>query len=55
MARQYGAKMRLFHAEQSPLKCDEIAAETRSILLQQMPKRAKLRLADVLELFRLMR
>ncbi|WP_420965867.1 hypothetical protein [Bradyrhizobium sp. B120] len=55
VARQFAAKMRLFHAEDSPLKRDEIAAETRSILLQQMPKGAKLRLADVLELFRLMR
>jgi hypothetical protein len=54
-AKKFAANMRLFHAEQSPLKRDEIAAETRSILLQQMPKGAKLRLADVLELFKLMR
>lgn len=47
--------MRLFQAEHSPLKRDEIAADTRHLLLQHMPKGAQLRLADVLELFRLMR
>lgn len=55
VARQFAAKMRAFHAEYSPHKRDEIAADTRHILLQHMPKGAKLRLADVLELFELMR
>ncbi|OKO70099.1 hypothetical protein AC628_31525 [Bradyrhizobium sp. NAS96.2] len=55
VARKFAAHMQAFHAEQDPLKCDEIAATTRHILLQHMPKGAKLRLADVLELFRLMR
>ena len=54
-AKKFAANTRLFHAEQSPLKRDEIAANTRHILLQHMPKGAKLRLADVLELFQLMR
>ena len=55
VGRQFAAKMRLFHAEVSPLKRDEIAADTRHLLLQHMPKGTKLRLADVLELFKLMR
>ncbi|NEU99758.1 hypothetical protein [Bradyrhizobium uaiense] len=55
VARQFADKMRPFHAEDSPLKRDEIAADTAHLLLQHMPKGAKLRLADVLELFRLMR
>jgi hypothetical protein len=55
VARQFAANMRLFHAEDSPLKRGEIAANTRSVLLQHMPKVAKLRLADVLGLFQLMR
>ena len=54
-ARQFAANMRAFHAEYDPLKRDEIAADTRHILLQHMPKGTKLRLADVLELFELMR
>ncbi|WP_050625644.1 hypothetical protein [Bradyrhizobium viridifuturi] len=54
-ARKFEANMRAFHAEQDPLKRDEIAATTRHILVQHMPKGAKLRLADVLELFELMR
>ncbi|PAY03843.1 hypothetical protein CK489_36710 [Bradyrhizobium sp. UFLA03-84] len=53
--RKFAAKMLAFHAEQDPLKRDGIAADTRHILLQPMPKGARLRLADVLELFRLMR
>ncbi|WP_456821798.1 hypothetical protein [Bradyrhizobium sp. USDA 4502] len=55
VARQFAEKMGLFHAENSPLKRDEIAADTGHLLLQHMPKGAKLWLADVLELFRLMR
>ncbi|PAY05262.1 MULTISPECIES: hypothetical protein [Bradyrhizobium] len=55
VAKKFAANMRLFHAEHSPHKRDEIAADTRHILLQHMPKGAKLRLADVLELFQLMR
>ncbi|WP_338688700.1 hypothetical protein V5279_24470 [Bradyrhizobium sp. 26S5] len=47
--------MRAFHAESDPLKRDEIAANTRHSLLQHMPKGTKLRLADVLELFKLVR
>ncbi|QIG94424.1 hypothetical protein [Bradyrhizobium sp. 6(2017)] len=54
VARQFAAKMRLFHAERDQLKRDEIAADTRHLLLQHMPKGAKLRLADVIELFKLM-
>ncbi|MCA1399361.1 hypothetical protein [Bradyrhizobium sp. BRP56] len=55
VARQFAAKMLAFHAEYSPLKRDEIASDTRHLLLQHMPKGAKLRLADVLDLFELMR
>ncbi|MCP1843884.1 MULTISPECIES: hypothetical protein [unclassified Bradyrhizobium] len=55
VARQFAANMRAFHVEHDPLKRDEIAADTSHLLLEQMPKGAKLRLADVLELFRLMR
>ncbi|MEH2705110.1 hypothetical protein ABIF21_000149 [Bradyrhizobium elkanii] len=55
VARQFAAKMQAFHAEYSPLKRDEIAADARHLLIQHMPKGAKLRLADVLELFELMR
>lgn len=55
VARQFAEKMRLFHAAHDPLRRDEIAADTRHILLQHMPKGAKLRLVDVIELFRLMR
>ncbi|MCP1758220.1 hypothetical protein [Bradyrhizobium elkanii] len=55
VARQFAAKMRAFHAEYDPLKRDEIAANARHLLLQHMPKGAKLRLADVFELFELMR
>ncbi|WP_461319822.1 hypothetical protein [Bradyrhizobium elkanii] len=55
MARQFATKLEAFHAEYSPLKRDEIAADTRHLLLQHMPKGAKLRLADVFELFELMR
>ncbi|MGY3490209.1 hypothetical protein ACVW1C_008092 [Bradyrhizobium sp. USDA 4011] len=54
-ARQFAAKMQLFHAEKSPLKRDEIAADTRHVLLENMPRGTKLRLADVLQLFKLMR
>ena len=53
VARQFAADLRS-HAESDPLKRDEIAANTRHLLLQHMPKGAKLRLADVLELFGLM-
>jgi len=38
-----------------PQTVQVIAAGTRHLLLQHMPKGAKLRLADVLELFKLMR
>ncbi|MGY4476332.1 hypothetical protein [Bradyrhizobium sp. USDA 3364] len=38
VARRFADKMHLFHAEPSPLKRDEIAAETRHMLLQHMPK-----------------
>ncbi|MHC2241213.1 hypothetical protein ACVJH7_000520 [Bradyrhizobium elkanii] len=55
VARQFATKLEAFHAEYSPLKRDEIAADTRHLLLQHMPKGAKLRLADVFELFELMR
>ncbi|MCP1915901.1 hypothetical protein J2R96_008381 [Bradyrhizobium elkanii] len=55
VARQFAAKMRAFHAEYSPLKRDEIAADARHLLLQHMPRGAKLRVADVIELFGLMR
>ncbi|WP_076859447.1 hypothetical protein [Bradyrhizobium mercantei] len=55
VARQFATNMRLFQAEYDPLKRDEIAADTRHILIQHMPKGTKLRLADVLELFELMR
>ncbi|MGY4170951.1 hypothetical protein [Bradyrhizobium sp. USDA 4529] len=55
VARQFAAKMALFHAEYDPLKRDEIAADTTHLLLQHMPKGTKLRLADVFELFELMR
>ncbi|WP_338692033.1 hypothetical protein V5279_37975 [Bradyrhizobium sp. 26S5] len=55
VARSFAEKMRLFHAERDPLKRDEIAADTRHLLLQHMPNGTKLRLADVLELFHLMR
>ncbi len=55
VARQFAANMRAFHAEYDALKRDGIAANTRHILLQHMPKGTKLRLADVLELFELMR
>ncbi|WP_246786782.1 hypothetical protein [Bradyrhizobium sp. USDA 3458] len=55
VARKFAAKMQAFHAENDPLKRDGIAADTRHILLQHMPKGTKLRLADVLELFKLMR
>ncbi|UFX41720.1 hypothetical protein HAP47_0020630 [Bradyrhizobium sp. 41S5] len=55
VARKFAAKMQLFHAEKSPLKRDEIAADTRHLLLQHMPNGTKIRLADVLELFGLMR
>ena len=47
---------RTFEVSQiSLIKRDEIAADTRYLLLQHMPKGTKLRLADVLELFKLMR
>lgn len=55
VARSFEVYMRAFHAEQDPLKRDGIAADTRHALLQHMPKGTKLRLADVIELFRLMR
>ncbi|MVT69952.1 hypothetical protein GPL21_33230 [Bradyrhizobium pachyrhizi] len=55
VGRQFADKMRQFHAEYDLLKRDEIAADTRHLLLEHMPKGAKLRLADVLELFELMR
>ncbi|NLS69612.1 hypothetical protein E3H11_11935 [Bradyrhizobium brasilense] len=55
VARQFAANMRAFHAEYDPLKRDEIAADTRHLILEHMPKDTKLRLADVLELFELMR
>ncbi|MGY2988705.1 hypothetical protein [Bradyrhizobium sp. USDA 4508] len=55
VAREFAAKMRTFHAEVDPLKRDGIAADTRHILLEHMPKGTKLRLADVIELFELMR
>lgn len=55
VARQFATKMEAFHLEYDPLKRDEIASDTRHLLLQHMPKGAKLRLADVLELFELMR
>ncbi|MGY3443708.1 hypothetical protein ACVW17_003709 [Bradyrhizobium sp. USDA 4473] len=42
VARKFAAKMQAFHAERDPLKRDEIAADTRHILLQHMPKGAKL-------------
>ncbi|MGY2806385.1 hypothetical protein ACVIHF_003115 [Bradyrhizobium sp. USDA 4506] len=55
VARQFAANMRAFHAEYAPLKRDEIAANARHLLLEHMPKGTKLRLADVLELFEMMR
>jgi hypothetical protein len=54
-ARQFRAEMRAYYAEQNPIRRDEIAARVRHILLQGMPKGAKLRLAEVIELFDLMR
>lgn len=54
-AREFAAKMRAFHAETTPLKRDEIAADTRHLLLQHMPKGTKLRVTEVIELFGLMR
>lgn len=55
VARNFADRMQAFHAEQDPLKRDEIATDTRHILIQHPPKGAKLRLADVLELSGLMR
>ncbi|WP_407146214.1 hypothetical protein [Bradyrhizobium sp. ORS 86] len=54
-ARQFRVEMRAFHAEQSPIRRDEIAARVRHMLLQDMPSGSKLRLSEVLELFELMR
>ncbi|WP_375788445.1 hypothetical protein ACE10Z_14150 [Bradyrhizobium sp. Pha-3] len=55
IARRFAADMRAFHAEDDQIKRDEIAANTRHLLLEHMPKGTKLRLADVLKLSELMR
>ncbi|WP_092117507.1 hypothetical protein [Bradyrhizobium erythrophlei] len=46
LTRKFADNMRAFHAEDDPLKRDGIAADTRHILLEQMPKGTKLRLAE---------
>ncbi|WP_210253987.1 hypothetical protein [Bradyrhizobium pachyrhizi] len=38
VGQQFADKMRQFHAEYSPLKRDEIAADTRHPVLEHMPK-----------------
>ncbi|MCP1843669.1 hypothetical protein ACVIHI_003412 [Bradyrhizobium sp. USDA 4524] len=55
IARRFAESMWAFHAEYDPIKRDEIAADTRHTLLQHLPRGTKLRLADILELFELMR
>lgn len=55
VARQFAANMRAYHAEYGTLRRDEIAADTRHLLLEHMPKDAKLRLAYVIKLFELKR
>lgn len=55
VARQFAVDMKAFHAEYDAIKRDEIAANSWHLLMQHIPKGAKLRLVDVIELFELMR
>lgn len=53
-ARRFVEDMRAFHAEKNGHRRDEIAARQLHILREHLPPRARLRLSDVKELFRLM-
>jgi hypothetical protein len=55
VARRFAADMRVYHAAKDAVRRDEIAAGTRHMLLDHMPKATKLRLSEVEALFEQMR
>ena len=56
VARRFVQDMRAFHAEKNSIKRDEVAARQMHALRQlQGPRDKKLRVADVIEMFRQMR
>ncbi|WP_029080736.1 hypothetical protein [Bradyrhizobium sp. th.b2] len=55
IGRRFAAQLEAYHTEQDANRRDEIAAETRHMLMQHMPAGSKLRMSEVKELFALMR
>jgi len=56
VGRRFMADLRAFHAEDNPIKRDEIAAhQVRALNEHRRPRDPKVRLADVKRLFELMR